>query len=328
MNSDIFSFQLRRKIVLGITEYAIYIALFALILVFTFLSPSFLTGRNISGMILNNNHLMLTAIGMAFVLLTGMIDLSVGSIAYVAMAIAGTLMRDYHIGLLPGLLVCLLVGIIIGLINGILVVKLKLNPMLITLGMMIGLRGLGLQITQSLIIEMSRDVQEIVTKEVFGLPIMIILTFILILIVQVVLSLTCFGKHVIAIGCNEKAARNQGIRVDLIKLVVMVVSGFFAALAGFYCSANLGTCLQSLGNGWEFSAISIAVLGGVSLSGGIGRVFPGVLVGFLIIVIVENGMSLLGVTPYLLPIIRGIVIFLAMFVDSIKVKHINRLAFN
>jgi ribose/xylose/arabinose/galactoside ABC-type transport system permease subunit len=297
-------------------EYGIYIFLLALVVVYAALSPSFLTTRNLSGLFLNGNHLLITSIGMAFVILTGMVDLSVGSIAYVSMVVAGTLMRVYGIHPLAGLAVCLACGAALGLVNAVLIIRLGLNSMLVTMGMMIGLRGVGHQITHSLIIPMEDSLKGVIVKTVGGLPLMIILVLALTLCAQAVLSLTILGKHVIATGCNERAARNIGIRTDGVKMVVLVLSGTFAALAGFYTTINLGSCLQTMGTGWEFQAIAIAVLGGVSLSGGIGNVFPGVFVGFIIIVVAENGLALLGVNPYLLAIIRGAVIFVAMFADS------------
>lgn len=297
-------------------EYGIYIVLVVLVIVYGTLSPSFLTSRNIFGMILNGNHLLITSIGMAFVIMTGMVDLSVGSIAYVSMVVAGTLMRVYGIPPLAGLAICLGCGALLGLVNAVLIIRLGLNSMLVTMGMMIGLRGVGHQITQSLIIPMDESLKNVIVAKVGGFPLMIVLVLVLTLGAQAALSVTIFGKHVMATGCNERGARNIGIRTDRVKMVVLVISGTFAALAGFYSSINLGSCLQTMGTSWEFQAIAIAVLGGVSLSGGVGRVFPGVLLGFVIIVTAENGLALLAVNPYLLAIIRGAVIFVAMFADS------------
>jgi ribose/xylose/arabinose/galactoside ABC-type transport system permease subunit len=316
--------RLKGKFAIGVTDYAIYILLFAMFLVLTFLSKNFLTGRNLFAMILNGNYLLIISIGMAFVLLCGMIDLSVGSIAYVSMVVAGTLMRDMHAGVLLGLLVCLFVGGLIGIVNGLLIVKIGLNPMLVTLGMLIGLRGLGLEITQSFITEINERYKAMMISEIFGIPVVVILIVVIFVAAQLVLSTTRFGKYVIAIGCNEKAARNLGVNVDSVKMQVLCISGIFAAFAGFYCSLNLGTVLQTLGNGWEFLAIAICVLGGVSLFGGVGKIFPGVVVGFIIMITIEDGMNLLGVSIYLLPIVRGVVILLAMLSDSIRLRSSNR----
>lgn len=301
-------------------DYAIYFVLITLIITYAILSPNFLTTRNLFSMLINGNHLLIISLGMAFVILVGKIDLSVGSISYVSMVVAGTLMRDAGVPPLFGFVICLLVGLGIGLINGLLIIKFKLSSMLVTLGMMIALRGVGHQITQSLVIELSEEVQAPIIATIGGFPVMIIMALILTIGTQMVLSFTTFGKYVIAIGCNETAARNLGINTFRINISVFMISGVFAALAGYYNAANLGTCLQTMGNMWEFQAISIAVLGGISLSGGVGNSFPGVFIAFLIIVIVENGLALLGATPYLLPIIRGLVIFIAMFADSLRMR--------
>jgi len=310
---------------LNYLDYAIYFVLLTLIIVYAVMSPNFLTSRNLFSMLINGNHLLIISLGMAFVILVGKIDLSVGSISYVAMVIAGTLMRDVGFPPLTGFIVCLMVGFCIGLANGLLIIKFKLNSMLVTMGMMIALRGVGHQITQSLVIELSEEVQAPIIATIGGFPLMIILAVLLTLGTQMVFSFTTFGKYAVAIGCHETAAKNIGINTDRINLNVFIISGIFAAMAGYYNAANLGTCLQTMGNGWEFQAISIAVLGGISLSGGTGNTFPGVFIAFLIIVIVENGLALLGATPYLLPIIRGLVIFIAMFADSLRMrkKHLS-----
>ena len=115
----------------------------------------------------------------------------------------------------------------------------------------------------------------------------------------------------------------QGIPVNWTKFICVVICNVYAAMAGFYCAANLGTIQQTIGQSWEFDAIAISVLGGISLYGGYGRLFPGVFVGFLIVSLIENILGLVGVSTYLIPIVNGVVIFVAMFMDSLKIRFIG-----
>ena len=175
---------------LNYLDYAIYFVLVALMGVYAILSPNFLTFRNVSSMLINGNHLLIVSLGMVFVILVGKIDLSVGSIAYVSMVIAGKLLRDAGVPPIVGFVSCLTVGFCIGLVNGLLIVKLKLNSMLVTMGMMIALRGVGHQITQSLVIELGEDVQAPIVATIGGFPLMIILALLLTFGTQSVLSFT------------------------------------------------------------------------------------------------------------------------------------------
>ncbi|MDR1509783.1 MAG: ABC transporter permease [Synergistaceae bacterium] len=320
-----FATDNKRINVLKVVDYAIYIVLVLLCVTYAIASPNFLTFRNISSMLVNNCHYLLISAGIALVLITGLTDLSVGSISYLSMVIASFAMRDWSLNPVVGLLICMLVGAIVGVVNGILMVKLKLSPLLVTLGMQLVVKGAGMMMTGSLIMVLPESIKVFMTHTVFGFPTSVLLVFLVIIILQALLSLTQFGKYVVAVGCNERAARTLGVNADNIRFACVIICDVCAALAGFYCAANLGNVLQTIGNSWEFQAIAISVLGGVSLFGGMGNVFPGVVVGFLIMAIVENGLGLIGVIPYILPTVQGMIIFIAMYADSVKIKHINRL---
>lgn len=313
-----------RKLVVTSLNYAIYAVLAAIVIISTFLSPYFLTTRNIFSMLLNNCHFLIIASGISLVLITGQTDLSVGSTAYLSMVFAGIAMHDYGVGTIGGILICVITGALVGTVNGFFMVKMRLSPMLVTLGMQLVLRGIAMIITQSMYIYMPESIYSFMTETIFGFPTVVILAIALSLLLHLILTLTGFGRNAYAVGCNEKAARVLGIRVSTTKYVSIIVCNIYAALAGFYCAANLGTIQQTIGQSWEFDAIAISVLGGISLFGGYGKVFPGVCIGFLIIILIENTLGLMGVSTYLIPIVNGIVIFLAMFMDSIKNKYIGR----
>lgn len=312
-----------KKINLWLLNYALYIVLALIIIASAYASPNFLTVRNLFSMLLNNGQYLIIACGISLVLLTGLTDLSVGSAAYLSMVLSGIAMQNLNIGVFGGLLVCVITGAVIGVVNGIFMVKMRLSPLLVTLGMQLVLRGIAMVITKSMYIYMPASVYKFMTNTVGGFPTVLIFVVMLVLALYLVLSLTRFGKNVYAVGCNIKAARALGIRTDSTRFLCVLLCDIFASLSGFYCASNLGTIQQTIGMSWEFDAIAIAVLGGISLFGGYGKIFPGVCMGFLIVTIIENILGLVGVSTYLIPIVNGIVIFAAMFMDSLKYRYGN-----
>ncbi|RGZ01576.1 ABC transporter permease [Clostridium sp. AM58-1XD] len=316
----------RRKTVLWFLNYALYIVLALIIVVSACASPNFFTVRNMYSMLLNNGQYLIIACGISLVLLTGLTDLSVGSIAYLSMVLSGIVMRDMRIGTAGGMAVCVLTGALIGAVNGFFMVKMKLSPLLVTLGMQLVLRGIAMIITKSMYIYMPDNVYAFMTKTAGGFPVVLIMVIFLVVVLHFVLSVTGFGKNVYAVGCNDKAARALGINADATRFACVILCGIFASLSGFYCAANLGTIQQTIGMSWEFDAIAISVLGGISLFGGYGKIFPGVCIGFLIISIIENILGLVGVSTYLIPIVNGIVIFASMFMDSLKYRYSSHTA--
>lgn len=310
-----------KKLNFWLLDYALYIVLVLIIIISANASPNFLTIRNMFSMLLNNGQYLIIACGISLVLLTGLTDLSVGSVAYLSMVLSGIAMRDLNIGTAGGILVCILTGAAVGVVNGIFMVKMRLSPLLVTLGMQLVLRGIAMVITKSMYIYMPENIYGFMTDTIGGFPTVLILVISLVVILHLVLSITGFGKNVYAIGCNIKAARMLGINTDSTRFLCVMLCGIFAALSGFYCAANLGTIQQTIGVSWEFDAIAISVLGGISLFGGYGKVFPGVCMGFLIITMIENILGLVGVSTYLIPIMNGVVIFASMFMDSLKYRY-------
>lgn len=310
-----------RNTMLTILNYAIYAVLALVFIVSSCVSPNFLTTRNLFSMLLNNGQYLIVACGISVVLITGLTDLSVGSIAYLSMVFAGTAMHDFGFNIFAGILVCILTGAAVGLINGFFMVKMKLSPLLVTLGMQLVLRGIAMIITQSMYIYMPQEVYGFMTKTFYGFPVVVLLAVLLAILLHLVLMLTGFGRNIYAVGCNERAAKELGIKTDGTKFACVIICDIYAALSGLYCASNLGTIQQTIGQSWEFQGIAISVLGGISLFGGYGRVFPGVFIGLLIISMIENILGLIGVSTYLIPIVEGVVIFFAMFMDSLQYRH-------
>lgn len=301
-------------------SYGIFFVLLIIIIVYSITSKYFLTSENIIGVLLNANSLIIIAIGMTFVVLTGDLDLSVGSVAYFAAATSMVLLsKGFPMWL--SIVIAILSGAAFGLLNAVFIVLFRLSSMLITLGMMIGVRGLALQLTNNKQIFIPEFLKDFSTMSIKGIPIIIIIALTLLIIAQLVLSYTKLGKYIIATGCSYTAACKVGINARAIKFTVFVISGSLAGIGGLVSMINMGAALPSLGNGMEFLAVSAVVLGGTSLFGGKGSLLPGTFIGVLVLVIVENGLSLLGASPYLYPFVRGLIIFVAMYADSLKLKR-------
>lgn len=295
------------------------IGLIFLIAVLSILSPNFLTVNNILNVLRQVSINALIAFGMTFVILTGGIDLSVGSILALAGAITGGLLASGMDPLLA-VLVGILIGFTLGAINGFIITKGKVAPFIATLATMTIYRGLTLVYTDGRPITNfteSTFFNSIGRGYVLGIPIPVIIMIIIFIISYFILRKTTFGKSVYAIGGNEEASRLSGIKVDRIKIIVYSISGALAALAGIILTSRLNSAQPTAGASYELDAIAAVVLGGTSLSGGKGRIF-GTLVGALIIGVLNNGLNLLNVSSFYQQVVKGGVILLAVLLDRKK----------
>ncbi|WP_088312435.1 ABC transporter permease [Kineosporia sp. R_H_3] len=267
------------------------------------------------------------AIGMTFVIITLGIDLSVGSILALAAVVATSLAqkpsdRMMYAGLdLPIILAVLgglAVGGLLGFTNGVLIAKFRIAPFIATLGMMTTARGLALIYSDGRPVSLLEDpYNNIGQGSIAGVPIPIILFAVVALGAHMVLNYTRFGRYVYAVGGNEQAARVSGIRISRLTLVIYTISGVLSGLAGVILSARIGSGNPQLGTGIELDAITAAVIGGTSFKGGIGTVW-GTAVGALIIGIINNGLDLLDVSPFMQMVVKGVIIVLAIILDERK----------
>ncbi|MET1181605.1 MULTISPECIES: ABC transporter permease [Bacillales] len=295
------------------------LALVLLFIVITVLNPSFMEPNNILNLLRQTSINALIAFGMTFIILTGGIDLSVGSILALSSALMAGMMVS---GLDPilAILVGILLGAIMGVINGILVSKGKMAPFIVTLATMTIFRGLTLVYTDG------KPITGIGDSEMFqmlgrgyflGLPVPAVVMVIAFLILWFLLHKTSFGRKTYAIGGNEKASRISGIKVDRVKVAIYGLAGTMAAIAGAILTSRLNSAQPTAGQSYEMDAIAAVVLGGTSLSGGKGRLF-GTLVGVLIIGTLNNGMNLLGVSSFYQQVVKGAVILIAVLLDRKK----------
>ncbi len=275
--------------------------------------------NNILNLLRQTSINALIAFGMTFIILTGGIDLSVGSILALSSALMAGMMVS---GLDPilAILVGILLGAIMGVINGILVSKGKMAPFIVTLATMTIFRGLTLVYTDGKPITGIGDsvmFQMLGRGYFLGVPVPAVVMVIAFLILWFLLHKTSFGRKTYAIGGNERASRISGIKVDRVKVAIYGLAGTMAAIAGAILTSRLNSAQPTAGQSYEMDAIAAVVLGGTSLSGGKGRLF-GTLVGVLIIGTLNNGMNLLGVSSFYQQVVKGAVILIAVLLDRKK----------
>jgi ribose/xylose/arabinose/galactoside ABC-type transport system permease subunit len=256
------------------------------------------------------------------VILTGGIDLSVGSIIALSSVMAAMFARgDSTYPLIAPILVAVATGLVIGAFNGLGVAYGKYPPFIMTLATMIIVRGLGLVITEGRpIFNLSDAFVYIANGSLLGLPNLIYFLVICFVLGFFVLNFTVFGKRVYAVGGNEIAAGSSGINVRLIKFSVYAISGLLAGLCGVLMASRITSGNASIAEGYELDAIAATVIGGVSMSGGVGSIL-GTLVGALIIGVIKNGLDILSVSPYYQKIIQGSIILIAVFLDIRSKAH-------
>jgi erythritol transport system permease protein len=311
------------------------IALVLLVAVFASLSPAFLTTSNLLILAKHVAINAILAIGMTYVILTGGIDLSVGSIVGLAAMIAGGLINQGLVLPMFGvvvyfnvwiiILLTLLAGVLIGGVNGLVITGFRVAPFIATLGMMYVARGLALLRSNgatfpNLVGEAelgNTGFQILGSGSYFGIPVPIWSMIAFGVVGVFIANKTPFGRRVFAIGGNERAAELSGIRVNRIKLSVYMISGFCAAMTGLIIASQLLAAHPATGETFELNAIAAVVLGGTSLAGGRGGV-GGTIIGAFVIGVLSDGLVLLGISEFWQIVIKGIVIILAVVVDQIQ----------
>jgi len=301
------------------------LVLFAVVFaVFGSLSPKFLELQNLSNILLQSSAVAIVAIGMTFVLLTAGIDLSVGSVMFVAVAVAGKLIfNDAPLWL--GFVAAMGVGLLAGAMNAFFVTRLRVVAFIVTLAMLFVGRGFGLWLTKTRAMNMPESVTQLGASNFLGVPGPVLVFAAICLVAHLVLTRTPFGRQVYAVGQDAEAARKAGINVTGILCAAYVICGFCAAVSGLVSLTQTGAVSPSFGQQKEFSAIAAAVLGGVSLFGGRGSVFPGAVMGAVLIQTVENGLVIINANPYVFPLVTSAIIFLAVLLDSLRGRLLARL---
>jgi ribose transport system permease protein len=299
--------------------------LFAVVLgVFGSLSDRFLDLQNLRNILVQSSALALVATGMTFVLLTAGVDLSAGSVMFIAVAVGGRLIYEGQ-PLWLGFACGLAMGALLGGVNAWFITRLRVVPFIATLALLFVGRGFGLWFTETRAMNMPLAVTSLGADRWLGVPLPLWVLGAVVLAAHGVLTRTAFGIQVYAVGSDPEAARKAGIRVERILFAVYVISGFCAALSGLVALTQTGAVSPSFGQQREFSAIAAAVLGGTSLFGGRGQVLPGTLLGAVLIQTVENGLVIVNADPYLHPLVTSAIIFVAVLLDATRSSVLARL---
>ncbi|AAM23506.1 ribose transport system permease protein [Caldanaerobacter subterraneus subsp. tengcongensis MB4] len=291
------------------------IGLLGLIIAFSILSPRFLDYYNLTNVLRQTSLNAIMAVGMTFVILTGGIDLSVGSILAFSSAVTAGMLKD-GMPLIIALLAGLIIGTGLGLFNGFVIIRWNIPPFIATFAMMTIARGLTLVYTNGQpITGLGKAFGYIGNGYVGSIPVPIIITILVFVIGYYILKNNRLGRYVYATGGNLQAAKLAGINTNKIILFVYALSGFLAAVSGLIITSRLNSAAPTAGQGAELDAIAAVVLGGTSLSGGEGGII-GTLIGALIIGVLNNGLNLLNVSPFYQYIVKGVVILLAIALDK------------
>lgn len=316
LNSD------RRRLI--VQEYGIFLAFLLLVAILSVSNQFFLTPGNISNVLLQTSINGILAIGMTFVILTRGIDLSVGSVVALAgmvsasfvtsSATAGIAGAPYPMAL--ALAAGILVGVACGAVVGLIVSRFSVPAFVATLGMLSAARGATLIYGGGRPVPgLSAEFRWIGTGNILGIPMPVILLALVFGISWWVLTRTRFGRYIYAVGGNPHAAKTSGLNVSRIRFMVYVISGALSGLAGMILSARTGSALPQAGIAYELDAIAAVVIGGTSLSGGVGRV-TGTLIGALIIGVMNNGLDLMGIQSYYQQVLKGALIVGAVMLDQ------------
>ena len=303
-------------------QFGTLLGLIALSVVLWALTPHFLTVANLLNIAQQTAINAIIAVGMTYVIISGGIDLSVGSIVALSGVTLGVVLQDGQaVPLALG--IALLVGAACGLVNGIIVSWGGLPPFIVTLGMMSIARGAALLFTEGRPVSgFEPGFRSLATGHVGPIPAPIVVTVVVYLLAHAVLTRTTFGRYVYAIGGNEEATRLAGVSVRLHKSLIYAVSGLVSAIAAILLTARLNSAQPIAGMMYELDAIAATVIGGTSLVGGEGTLV-GTLIGALIMGVLRNGLNLLGVSSFLQQIVIGAVIIAAVLIDTLLKRQRN-----
>lgn len=311
----------KKKLINQINIYRSVLILLVICIFATILSPSFLSVTNLFNVFKQITVAGVVGCGMTFVILTGGIDLSVGSILGLSGVLAAGVLEStgnpaFAIAL------ALAVGVICGAINGFFVSFCEIPPFISTLGMMTLLRGCVLVYTKGSPISIKSDAYKFFGKgAIAGIPVPVSILILLFLLAHYILTQTSYGRSIYAFGGNREAARLSGISTRFTEWMAYTINGLLCGIAGVILTARLGSAQSTSGTGIEMDAIAAVILGGTSLSGGVGFVLPTV-VGAMIMGIIDNILTLMNVNPHATNIVKGAVILIAVLVDK-KVKDLS-----
>lgn len=309
ISREIWSFDRMR-------QYGLIISLLILCIVMSFLSDNFFSISNLLNVARQVSVTAISAVGMTLIIIIGGIDLSVGSILALSGIMAATVYNSSHSPILA-LVTGILAGAAVGLINGFVTAKGKIAGFITTLATMSVFRGISFIYTGGVPVEAANpNFKYFGTGYFLNIPVPIIIMIIVLLMGSFIMNRTRFGRYIYAIGGNEQTSKWSGLKVDSVKIYVYMLSGLLTGLAGVILTARLASGQPYAGQGFELDVIAAVIVGGTSLAGGRGNI-SGTIIGVLLIGILSNGLTLLNVSSYYQMVIKGIIIILAVLIDTL-----------
>jgi len=307
----------------GLKKYTIMLVLLGLMALFSLTSPYFLTLRNITNIINQNTYFIIVAVGLSFVMIGGGIDLSVGYQMSLVGVVTAMMMVIYHLPVWLAVVLGLLLGTVLGLLNGLIVARIKVFPLIATLATSVIFQGISYLVSQARTFRNYPEEFLFFTKgKVLGIPFDVFLTLLIVILACFVYYETIFGLRLMALGGNEEASRLAGINTRRMKIAVYAICGFLVAIATMVMISKANTTHSSFGPGTEFTALTAAIVGGISFMGGEGNV-PALVAGVFVLAVLGNGMQLAGWGTYPQFIVRGVILLGAVAFDEYQ-RNVRR----
>ena len=296
-------------------RWGLVIALAFIFVALSIVKPSFLTVANLINLVRQISINGILAVGVTFVLLTGGVDLSLGSLVALTGVIAASFAHPGQYPVIVPVLMAIGAGAVCGIVNGFVITRGRVAPFIVTLGMMTAARGLALVIAGGKpVSNLSREFTAIGSSGLAGVPVPIVIFAVVALLAHVFLKNIQLGRYIYAVGGNQNAARASGIQVGRVTMFAYTVCAALAGLAGVVLASRITTGQPNAGVGYELDAIAAVVIGGTSLNGGVGGI-PGTIVGALLMGVINNGLDLLNVSSYYQQIVKGVIIAGAVWLD-------------
>ncbi len=315
-----------KSIVNVLLNYGILVALIVMVGIFSVASKNFLSTNTMLTILKQVSITGIVCIGQTMVMLTGGIDLSVGSIAGVSAVTTAIFLKSFELSIPLACVLTLILALVYGIISGLCVTKLNMPPLIATLGMQTSLRGLAYIVTGGLpVYGFTKVFGSFAQGSFLGIPLPVVLVIILFIIFIWALSKTTLGRYLYGVGGNEEASRLSGVSVINVKLMAYGLSGFLAGIAGLVLLSRTSSGQPSAGSNYEMDAITAVVLGGVSLSGGEGKLHM-VIIGVLLMGTLQTGMIMCGINDYVQQLVKGIVLIIAVAYSEFSKKVRNRMS--
>ncbi|MCK6578919.1 MAG: ABC transporter permease [Anaerolineae bacterium] len=303
-----------------------FAALVLLFIIFSIASPNFLQFNNMVGILLATAVNGILALGVTYVIVTGGIDLSIGTVMTVSAVMTAQFITVWRMPIPIGIVGGIATGAFAGFLNGTIIAKMKIPPFIATLGMMYVAKGLSLIISglRPIYFNETPEFRDVAMGSVIGsfipefeIPNAVLIMFLAAIVAALILARTILGRYTFALGSNEEATRLSGVNTDRWKIAVYTVSGFFAGLAGVVIASRLNSAQPALGQGYELDAIAAVVIGGTSLSGGEGTIL-GTIIGAFVLSVLTNGLRILSVPQEWQQVVTGAIVILAVYLDIVR----------